>query len=67
MKRIEVPRGEYTLDNAVKKIIEVNDIYNPRWIFIDRGYGEKSFDIRNTSVISKHAALQDRYLTVIVL
>ena len=40
MKRIEVPRGEYTLDNAVKKIIEVNDIYNPRWIFIDRGYGE---------------------------
>lgn len=67
MKRIEVPRGEYTLDNAVKKIIEVNDIYNPRWIFIDRGYGEKSFDIRNTSVISKHAALQDRYLAVIVL
>lgn len=40
MKRIEVPRGEYTLDNAVKKIIEVNDIYNPRWIFIDRGYGK---------------------------
>ena len=67
MKRIEVPRGEYTLDNAVKKIIEVNDIYNPRWIFIDRGYGEKIFDIRNTSVISKHAALQDRYLAVIVL
>ena len=40
MKRIEVPRGEYTLDNAVKKIIEVNDIYDPRWIFIDRGYGK---------------------------
>ena len=41
MKRIEVPRSEYTLDNAVNKIIEVNEIYDPRWIFLDRGYGEK--------------------------
>jgi len=40
MKRIEVPRGEYTLDNAVNWIIEVNKIYDPRWIFVDRGYGE---------------------------
>ena len=40
IKRIEVPRSEYTLDNAVNKIIEVNEIYDPRWIFIDRGYGE---------------------------
>lgn len=39
MKRIEVPRGEYTLDNAVQWIIKVNKIYNPRWIFVDRGYG----------------------------
>ena len=41
MKRIEVPRGEYTLDNAVQWIIKVNKIYNPRWIFVDRGYGER--------------------------
>lgn len=40
MKRIEVPRGEYSLDNAVSKTIEVNDIYDPRWIFVDRGYGD---------------------------
>lgn len=40
MKRIEIPRSEYTLDNAVKAIISVNEIYNPRWIFLDRGYGE---------------------------
>ena len=40
MKRIEVPRGEYTLDNAVQWIIKVNKIYNPRWIFVDRGYGD---------------------------
>ena len=40
IKRIEVPRGEYTLDNAVKMIIELNDIYKPSWIYVDRGYGD---------------------------
>lgn len=40
IKRIEVPRGEYSYDNAVKWVIRVNDIYNPRWIFADRGSGE---------------------------
>ena len=40
IKRIEVPRSEYTLDNAVNWIIKVNDIYNPSWIFCDRGYGD---------------------------
>lgn len=40
IKRIEVPRGEYTLDNAVKMIIELNDIYKPSWIYVDRGYGK---------------------------
>ena len=38
IKRIEVPRGEYTLDNAVNK---VNHIYRPSWIYVDRGYGKK--------------------------
>ena len=40
IKRIEVPRGEYSYDNAVKWVIRVNEIYNPRWIFADRGSGE---------------------------
>lgn len=44
IKRIEVPRGEYTLDNAVNKIVEINDVYDPRWIFLDRGYGEITKD-----------------------
>jgi len=58
IKRIEIPRGEYTLDNAVSKVVEVNDIYNPRWIFIDRGYGERCQISDNTSVISDYAVLQ---------
>lgn len=40
IKRIEVPRGEYTLDNAVNMIIQVNRIYKPSWIYVDRGYGD---------------------------
>lgn len=40
IKRIEVPRGEYSYDNAVKKVIEVNEIYNPSWIYCDSGAGE---------------------------
>lgn len=42
MNRIEVPRSEYSLDNAVNWIIKVNRIYNPAWIFCDRGYGKHS-------------------------
>ena len=40
IKRIEVPRGEYSLDNAVQWIIRVNKIYDPAWIFMDRGFGD---------------------------
>lgn len=42
VKRLEVPKGEYTLDRAVNLIIQFNEIYNPSWIFLDRGYGEIS-------------------------
>lgn len=40
MKRVEVPRGEYTLDNAVQWVIKLNQIYNPSWIYCDRGFGD---------------------------
>src|SRR5690606_26294675 len=40
MKRIEVPRAEYSYDRAVNMIVELNEIYNPSWIYVDRGAGE---------------------------
>jgi replicative DNA helicase len=40
INRIEIPKGEFTFDNAVKKIIEINKTYNPAFFYIDRGYGE---------------------------
>lgn len=40
LKRYELPRAEYSYDAAVNAIIEVNNIYNPAWIYCDRGSGE---------------------------
>lgn len=40
LKRYEMPRAEYSYDNAVNKIIELNEIYNPSFIYCDRGSGE---------------------------
>lgn len=38
--RSAIPKSEFTLHNAVNKIIELNTIYNPDYIYVDRGYGE---------------------------
>lgn len=40
IRRIEVPRSEYSYDNAVNTVVELNDKYNPSWIYADRGAGE---------------------------
>ena len=39
LKRYEMPRAEYSYDNAVNTVIELNKIYNPAWIYADRGSG----------------------------
>ena len=38
-KRIEVPKSEYSYDTAVNMIVDLNKIYNPSWIYVDRGAG----------------------------
>lgn len=40
IKRVEVPKTEYSYDNAINLIVELNRIYNPSWIYADRGSGE---------------------------
>lgn len=40
IKRIEVPKSEYSYDAAVNMIVELNNIYNPSFIYVDRGAGE---------------------------
>lgn len=38
--RVEIPRSEFTFDHAVQKIIELNEIYDPKFIYVDAGNGE---------------------------
>ena len=40
LKRINFPKAEYTYDKAVQLIIELNETYNPSWIYADTGAGE---------------------------
>lgn len=40
IKRVEVPKSEYAYDKAVQTIIDLNDIYNPAFIYCDAGSGE---------------------------
>lgn len=44
IKRIEVPRSEYAYDAAVNMIVDLNEQYNPSWIFCDRGSGEHQIE-----------------------
>lgn len=40
-----IPKTEFTFDNAVKKIIALNKVYNPDYIYVDRGSGEYQVEI----------------------
>ena len=40
LTRVEVPRSEFTYDNAVRKIIELNAAFDPNFIYCDAGQGE---------------------------
>ena len=50
VRRIEVPRAEYSFDKAVNLIIATNQIYNPSFIYADAGSGEYQIEM-NTSVV----------------
>lgn len=53
INRIEIPKGEYTYDNAVKKIIELDSIYDPAFIYADRGSGEYQIELLRKSLGDK--------------
>lgn len=43
--REEIPRTEFTMDSAMKRIIELNDEFNFDHISIDRGYGDVQIEL----------------------
>lgn len=36
----EIAQGDFSLKQATRRVIKLNEIFNPEWIYIDRGYGE---------------------------
>jgi hypothetical protein len=36
----EIPQSSFSLTNAVNRVIELNEIFRPEWIYVDRGYGD---------------------------
>lgn len=45
MNRTQVAQSEYTLTNAVDTIVRMNRIWKPRFIYVDRGYGETQVEL----------------------
>lgn len=43
--REEIVRSEYTLTKAVDRIIQLNEIFNPKHIYVDRGFGEVQVEL----------------------
>lgn len=43
--RQEIPRGDYVLSEAVKRVIELNREFQPKHIYIDKGYGEVQYEL----------------------
>ena len=44
IKRVELPRSEYSYDTAVNTIIELNKVYMPAFIYVDAGSGEYQYE-----------------------
>jgi len=43
--REEIDKSEYTLTRAVDRIVELNKIFNPKHIYVDRGFGEVQVEL----------------------
>lgn len=59
--REEIDKSEYTLTKAVDRIIELNQTFNPKHIYVDRGYGEVQVELlRKHGVENPLSKLKDR-------
>jgi len=59
--REEIPRSQYTLTKAVDRIIELNKIFQPKHIYVDRGFGEVQVELlHKTGVENPNTKLRER-------
>lgn len=63
--RREIPKGDFTFDNGVKAIIELNDIYNFDWIYVDSGHGEYQIEtLRKYGMANPRSGLDKKVVRV---
>lgn len=63
--REEIARSEWTFDNAVNRIIKLNEIYEPDWIYIDRGAGDYQYEaLRKYGKDHPETGLMDKVVAV---
>lgn len=43
--REEIKRSEFVLLEAVQRIVQLNKLFKPEWIYVDRGYGETQVEL----------------------
>lgn len=59
--REEIQKSEYTLTNAVNRIVELNESFQPKHIYVDRGYGEVQVELlRKYGTENPRSNLRDR-------
>jgi intein/homing endonuclease len=59
--REEISKSEYTLTRGVDRIIELNDIFKPKHIYVDRGFGEVQVELlRKYGVENPNSKLRER-------
>lgn len=59
--REEINKSEYTLTKAVDRIIELNQLLNPKHIYVDRGFGEVQVELlRKHGVEFPQSKLKER-------
>lgn len=59
--REEIDKSEYTLTKAVDRIIQLNLIFQPKHIYVDRGYGEVQVELlKKHGVDNPNSKLKER-------
>lgn len=43
--REEIPKSEFTLTKGVNRVVELNEIFQPKHIYVDRGFGEVQVEL----------------------
>lgn len=62
--REEVPRSEFTYLEAIKRVIELNDLLSPKLILVDHGVGQVQYELLQATAYRESPALLGKVVSV---